>query len=46
MKYIAKNMVPKTTASKYFILVLIKSLNLKLSFLNFHNNKINLTIPV
>lgn len=46
MKYIAKNTAPKNTGGKYFILVLIKSLNLKLSILNYHNNKINLTIPV
>lgn len=46
MKYIAKNTEPKTTGSKYFILVQIKSLNLKLSFLNFHNNKITLMLLV
>lgn len=41
-----QNTAPKNTGGKYFILVLIKSLNLKLSTLNFHNNKISLTIPV
>lgn len=46
MKYIAKNTVLKNTGSKYFILVLIKSLNLKLSILNLHNNEINLMVPV
>lgn len=46
MKYIAKNTAPKTTDGKYFILVLIKSLNLKLSVLNSQNNKITLTIPL
>ena len=46
MKCIAKNTAPKTTDGKYFILVLIKSLNLKWSILNFYSNKINLTIPV
>lgn len=45
MKYIAKNTAPKNTGSKYFILALIKSLNLKLSTLHFHNNKINLMTP-
>lgn len=46
MKYITKNTAPKTTDSKYFILVLIKSLNLKLSILNLHNNEINLMVLV
>lgn len=46
MKYIAKNTVLKNTGSKYFILVLIKSLNLKLSILNLQNNEINLMVPV
>lgn len=46
MKYIAKNTTPKNTGSKYFILVLIKSLNLKLSILNLHNNGINLMVAV
>lgn len=46
MKCIAKNTAPKNTGSKYFILVLIKSLNFKLSILNFYNNKINLMMPV
>lgn len=46
MKYIAKNTTPKTTDGKYFVLVLIKSLNLKLSVLNSHSNKITLPIPV
>lgn len=46
MKYIAKNTAPKNTGSKYFILVLIKSLNLKLSILNLHNNEINLIVPL
>lgn len=46
MKCIAKNTAPKKTGGKYFILVLIKSLNFKLSILNFHNNKINLMMPM
>lgn len=46
MKYIAKNTVLKNTGSKYFIFVLIKNLNLKLSILNSHNNEINLMVPV
>lgn len=37
---------PKNTGSKYFILVLIKSLNLKLSILNLHNSEINLMVAV
>lgn len=41
-----QNTAPQNTGGKYFILVLIKSLNLKLSTLNFRNNKISLTIPV
>lgn len=41
-----QNTAPKNTGGKYFIWVLIKSLNLKLSTLNFHNNKISLAIPV
>lgn len=44
MKYIAKNTAPKNSSSKYFILVLIKSLNLKQSILNLHNNEINLIV--
>lgn len=46
MKYIAKNTAPKNTGAKYFVSVLIKSLNLKLSILNFHSNKINPAVPV
>lgn len=41
-----QNTAPKNTGGEYFIWVLIKSLNLKRSTLNFHNNKISLTIPV
>lgn len=46
----AWNILPKIrhpkTGGKYFILLLIKSLNLKLSILNLHNNEINLMVPV